>query len=585
MKLILAAIILFILFTLLFVIGATTLRADDIIIDMRNFQEGDLLVDGLELKSTGRISLYAVGAELKHSDDMYAYCWIINSDNREPVWVLNEQETRRFKGSSSLREYEDEISLAAGKYECYYYAGRPYLLGDININIDGLGEALDWLGEFVDKDEEERHRYYTEDLNDLRFTIKAPTGLAIKFNPVAEIRRNSIIDFSEPGGDYSSKKGFTLKKNMTLKIMAAGEYSSSDRVFVDYGWIIDADSRKKVWQMDKWNTSWAGGGRKNRSFNGEIELSAGNYVAFYVTDDSHSFDDWNTQPPFDPLHYGLSIYNTNSGDRQFVTEYQDIYSEPVIIELTRIRDNAFESKGFTLKKETPLHIIAIGEFGYSDEFVDYGWIENVDDDEKVWEMTEENTEHAGGASKNRKFDGVVTLPAGNYMVYFISDDSHSYHRWNSTAPIEKEMWGITIFGIGKNFDPKSIPLFNEAPESGSLLVNLTRVGDDEDIEQRFRLTSPQKIHIFALGEGKDGEMYDYGWIESARSGEIVWEMTYRMTRHAGGSDKNRKVDTRIYLEAGEYITHYVTDGSHSFPDFNTAKPENPQKWGITIAKE
>lgn len=552
---------------------------------MRDFQEGDLLVDGFELKAPAKLSIHAVGARLKHSDEMYAYPWIIDAVTREPVWIFGEQRTERLSGSENLREYEDQISLPAGKYECYYYAGRPYFLGDINIQIDNLGEALGWLGDYIDKGGDENVKYYSEDFEDLIFVIKAPAGSFAKFNPVTELKKNAIIDFSRPGDDYSSKKGFSLKKAVPLKIIAIGEYSSSDKVFVDYGWIIDAESRKKVWQMDKWNTTWAGGGRKNRGLNDEVALPVGNYMAYFVTDDSHSFDDWNTQPPFDPLHYGLTIYPAKSADNQFVASFEDTYTEPVIIDLTRVRDNAFKSKGFSLKKETSLHIIALGEYGYSDEFVDYGWIENADNGEKVWEMTEDNTEHAGGASKNRKFDGIITLPAGKYMVYYVSDDSHSYRDWNSSAPVDQEMWGITIYGVGKIFDPKSVGIFDEVPEGGKTLVNLTKIGDDEDVEQNFKLGSPQKVHVFALGEGKEGEMFDYGWIENAHTGETVWEMTYRMSRHAGGGEKNRKVDAQVFLEAGEYIAHFVTDGSHSFPNFNDSRPDTPQKWGITITKE
>ena len=584
-RLILAFLILFIVASFIFVVGAVSVKAQETVIDMSGFQEGDLLVDGFELKGQTRITIHAIGAELRHSEEMYAYGWIINSDTKEPVWVLNEQETRRFGDTPNFREYEGELTLAAGRYECYYYAGRPYSLTDLNINIDNLGDAMSWLGEIVGSDKDEQHRYYSENIEDLLFAIKAPANSFSKFNPVTRMHENAIIDFSEPDDNYSAKKGFTLKKELNLKIVAIGEFSSSDRVFVDFGWIIDANSRKKVWQMDKWNTSWAGGGRKNRGFTGELTLPAGNYVAYFAADDSHSFGEWNVLPPYDPLHYGMIVYTQNSGDMQFVGAYEDSYTEPVIIAMTRMRENEFASKGFTLKKETNLHVVALGEYGYSDEFADHGRIENLDTGEKVWQMTEENTEHAGGAAKNRKFDGVITLPSGNYMVYYVSDDSHSYRNWNATAPLDKEMWGITIFGAGKSFDAKSVAVFDEAPQSGNVLVNLTKVGDDKDVERTFTTSGSQKVHIYALGEGSDGEMYDYGWIENDKTGEVVWEMTYRMTHHAGGAMKNREVDTRITLDRGEYTAHFVTDGSHSFPDFNEAPPDSPQKWGITITKE
>jgi hypothetical protein len=552
---------------------------------MREFRAGELLVDGFEIKSPTKISIHAVGARLKHSDEMYAFGWIIDAGSLEPIWILGEQETERLRGTSNLREYEGEIEIPPGRYECFYYSGRPYAMGEINIQIDDLDEALDWLGAFLDGDDDEKNKYYSEDAEDLLLTIAAPAGTYAKYSPAAENRKGAIIAFSEPANEASYKKGFALQKEISAKIIAIGEYSSSDKVFVDYGWLINADTRQKVWQMDKWNTSWAGGGRKNRGFNDEIKLPAGNYVAFFVTDDNHSFKDWNAQPPFDPLHYGLFIYPSNPADLKYVSDYEDSYVEPVVISLTRMRNNAFKSKAFSLKKETSLHIIAIGEYGHGDEFVDYGWIENSDLNDIVWEMTEDNTEHAGGASKNRKFDGIVKLPGGNYVVYYVTDDSHSYRDWNASAPLDREMWGITIYGVGKDFDPKTIEIMDEPVGGKNTLVNLTRVGDDEDLEERFSLDQDSKIHIFALGEGSDGKMYDYGWIEDARSGETVWEMTYRMTRNAGGSEKNRKVDVRIYLEKGEYIAHYVTDGSHSFPDFNAARPENPHKWGMTITKE
>ncbi|MCX6825907.1 MAG: hypothetical protein NTV06_01370 [candidate division Zixibacteria bacterium] len=583
-KLILGAVVLFTLLCLVFIIGATSIKAQEIVINMKNMQEGDLLVDGVELKSPTKLDIHAIGAVLSHSEEMYAYAWIINYDTREPVWVLSDQDTKRYRGSKMIREYEGDITLPAGRYECYYFAGRHSSLGDINITINNFSDAVGWLERVIDDNDEDGRQYNSGNMSNLLFEIKATAGSFFKFNPVQKLQEEAIVDFSRPGDDYSERKGFTLKKDLALKINAVGEYSSSDRVFVDYGWITNADTRKKVWQMDKWNTSWTGGGRKNRGFVGEIALPAGNYLAYYVTDDSHSFGEWNTLPPYDPLHYGMVIYAQNEGDRKYVAPYEDTYSEPIIIQITQVGNNADRSEGLILKKETNLHIIALGEYSNSDEFVDYGWIENLDNNEKVWEMREDNTEHAGGTAKNRKFDGVITLPPGNYMIYYLSDDFHSYRNWNAAAPPDKEMWGITIYGAGKNFDPKSATVSNQIPSDSKVLVSLTGLGDDADVAKIFKLDTPQKIHIFALGEGKSGEMYDYGWIEDSHR-NTVWEMTYRTTRPAGGAEKNRKVNISIFLDKGEYTAHFMTDDSHSFPDFNEAKPDMPQKWGITISKE
>lgn len=562
---------------------ASTAAAEEVIIDMDNFQEGDLVVDGFTLKDPAKINITAVGSAHNDGDNMYAYAWIIDSETREPVWVMRDVDTRRFHDSDNQRIFDEEISLDKGMYEAYYYAGQPFLMDNVSIEIDNLGDVKDLLDYIFDEIREDDYHYYSEDMEDLMFRITAPDNSFTKFDPTKE--HTPIVDFTRADDDFMEKKGFTLDREMTVKIIAIGEYISKDRFFVDHGYIIDADNREKVWEMDKWNTSWAGGGRKNRGFVGEVTLPAGNYVAFYRTDDSHSFGRWNVTPPFDPLHYGLAVYTENADDMKHVKEFVDTYKEPILIQMTRVRDNEFLHKGFTLKKETDFRVVALGEYGYTDEFVDYGWIENAVTGEVVWRMTDDNTDHAGGARKNRRFDGVVTLPAGDYMVYYVSDDSHSYRDWNDTSPMEPEMWGITLFGVGSDFDPDKIPLFEELPESGNVLARMTGIGDYEEVHKEFKIDKPRKVKIFALGEGKSGEMYDYGWIENAKTGEVIWEMTYRKTDYAGGAHKNRKVATEIFLDKGEYEAYFVTDDSHSFPNFNASRPDTPQKWGMIISTE
>ena len=49
-------------------------------------------------------------------------------------------------------------------------------------------------------------------------------------------------------------------------------------------------------------------------------------------------------------------------------------------------------------------------------------------------MSVDNTEPAGGADKNRLFDGTLHLAPGSYLVYYRSDGSHSYDDWNAAPP-------------------------------------------------------------------------------------------------------------------------------------------------------
>jgi len=90
--------------------------------------------------------------------------------------------------------------------------------------------------------------------------------------------------------------------------------------------------------------------------------------------------------------------------------------------------------------------------------------------------------------------------------------------------------------------------------------------------KRFDITEPVRVLLIAVGEGVDGRMIDYGWLENEDTGKTVWEMTYRQTEPAGGARKNRQVRTTISLPKGAYALHFETDGSHAFGTGTTTRP-------------
>jgi hypothetical protein len=111
------------------------------------------------------------------------------------------------------------------------------------------------------------------------------------------------------------------------------------------------------------------------------------------------------------------------------------------------------------------------------------------------------------------------------------------------------------------------------------------VGDDADKEEEFRLDRTSRVRIYAIGEGQNREMVDYGWIEDAGTGNVLWEMAYSMTFHAGGARKNRMVNTSILLDKGDYKLHFKTDDSHSYGNWNVDPPEDQQYYGITLYRD
>jgi CubicO group peptidase (beta-lactamase class C family) len=113
------------------------------------------------------------------------------------------------------------------------------------------------------------------------------------------------------------------------------------------------------------------------------------------------------------------------------------------------------------------------------------------------------------------------------------------------------------------------------------LARISEVADNADKAVDFTLARETSVRVFAQGEGAGGQMFDYGWIENAETGKAVWEMKAAETAHAGGAEKNRKVDATVSLPAGRYRLHYKSDDSHSFDDWN-AQPPEINFWGIAL---
>ena len=121
----------------------------------------------------------------------------------------------------------------------------------------------------------------------------------------------------------------------------------------------------------------------------------------------------------------------------------DLASKKSIAEIVRVADNADQTVEFTLAQDQMIRIFAIGE-GQAGQVFDYGWIENAGTGARIWEMKLPQTKPAGGASKNRVSDAIVTLAAGRYKLRYKSDDSHSFGSWNALPP-DINFWGIALY--------------------------------------------------------------------------------------------------------------------------------------------
>jgi len=434
----------------------------------------------------------------------------------------------------------------------------------------------------------------------LKFLILTYTGTNL-------FGQGNSISITNIRADHINLAGFTLKSDKEIHIKAIGaggdkKIMKSSNFFVDpenmfaYSWIIDARTRKLKWRMTINNTDDDWWDKFNRIFDDKVFLEKGEYELYYTAIEpvylSFGGGFLSLEKILNKTFGGDTWWEDQAGkwnvtvsgvdeifEKSAVLKYQQAVNNSAIVTLDKIGETELQKTGFSLNKKARFKVYAIGEGDKSDMY-DYAYILDADSRTRIWEMKYNNTEHAGGALKNRYIEEEITLRPGDYMVYYKSDVGHSFDYWNANPPYDPNFWGVTLTGTGPDFDKSIITEYQET--EGSLIVALDRMGDYEDVSEGFKLLKPAKIRIYALGEGRNGNMFDYGWIEDARNGRKIWEMNFYDTEHAGGGDKNRMIDRIIHFDPGSYIVHYITDDSHSYRDWNTTEPYDPQAWGIRL---
>ena len=583
--------------TLLLLLSVQGQAGERAIVTLKDFSQTEVKAGGFELPSGGKIHIKALGAgkdkEFSFAkSDMYAYGWIINAETRMLVWKMNRDNTKR---ENDYRKCDDVLSLEKGKYEVYFaaygmMAGSSFP-GD-TYNIDRRKNDLEyekgkrrgwfeWIEKLFGQGVDKNWKRFAKDWGMELFVDDQVRDVAMFAAPLDFPR--VVFKAIRLGENEHIRQQFVLARPLTVRVYALGELDYSGHP-ADYGWIVNVKTRRRVWEMKRDNLRYAGGAEKNVRCDETISLPAGEFTLYYNTDDSHSFLDWNAQPPIDPLRYGVTLTAVNDSDMSDFKLTSGLSEEKnIIVSLVRVRDSESRNESFTLKSESKLRVYAIGEQSLARrQLADYGWIINAKTRQKVWMMDADRTLSAGGDEKNRLVDEIITLPAGDYSVYYQTDDSHAFDDWNATPPFDPERWGITISGEGDGFDMANVDK-NPSSKISGIVAQLVRVKDGARKSQQFSIQKTERLRVYAIGEGMNREMYDYGWIENTQTGHVVWEMTYSMTFHAGGGRKNRLVNTTILLDKGDYTLHYVSDDSHSYNNWNADPPDDPTMWGITLS--
>lgn len=544
-----------------------------------------------------RVSVEAIGSfeseDGEPGDQLAAYAWLLRREGREVVWKMEPAATERDR--ERLAIVRDTIELSPGTYEVFFasYGNRSERGFGIPILDRLLGEDGAWRG----------------DANRWRMILRNANGdesAARRLEPQSA----EAVSPGGPGllwstapmtGRKSDEYVFQITDPARIRIYAVGEI---DQRQMDYGWIDDAVTGERVWEMTRENTVPAGGWDVNRLFTAAIQLPSGIYRAAFETDARHHYGDWMGNPPFDPTAWGISLY---AESEDAVSPYDPWTMRTPIVQIDRVGDEERRTVQFQVHQPVQIAAYGLGELGDNGRY-DYAWIRDNESQTTVWEMTVEQSQPAGGHNNRREL-AFLTLEPSTYSVTFETDDSHSYASWRHGQPDQPERWGVTLFPVRADVDSTVLEILGDTREDlsesaraevrepphppqgprghppslpGETIVELTRLGNDKRVSTVFTLENPQILQIRALGEVSLSAPYDYGWIENADNGEIVWQMNWQNTVPAGGGDQNRMFDGTLSLSPGEYVAHFKTDFSHAYGDFGDDAPRFPEAWGIAI---
>jgi hypothetical protein len=424
----------------------------------------------------------------------------------------------------------------------------------------------------------------------------------------------TLVEIRDLGPREHRMSAFVLAAPQELKIRAVGAEPWPDRLrarddahwqddeqttWPAAAWILDARTRAVVWDLRAVDTRRDANGL--RRFSGSLRLPAGTYEAHYASYPAAFAFNSDINLNIEEIvrlgrrakyggpyvekglykEFGVTIDGAGrSASQDDITAAHAAFTASAIATLVPDR-NESARQGFEITRPTNVEIHAIGELTRDGES-DYGWILNADTHQKVWAMSFEDSDPAGGAAKNRMAHETIRLEPGRYVAYFVNDDSHNPKEWNRVPPTDPEFWGLTL-RVASAAARASVKPFEYQPvPEGQTIVSMIGLGDDETRSEGFVLKRAMDVRIFALGEGPGERMVDYAWIVDAEHHKRVWTMRYEDTEHAGGGQKNRLFDGTIRLNPGSYVVYYRSDGSHSADDWNTAPPAESRYWGVSV---
>src|SRR5262249_41900649 len=221
-------------------LAAGAARADEFV-SLDHPAEEELMSQSFRLKSPRTIQVHCVGAgDGESMEDLFAYGWILDLSSHKVVWSLDPEKSEHERRNLV---FDASVSLPAGDYVAYYASYYYWSRGRRIIRF--LGKDIGRIE--IHDPRNKRPRIDSEHWG-LTLSTPAHEDRAIDTDlPPSHADPRAIVEIVGVGDEALEQRGFTLPERMQVEVYCVGEIDPDDGTRSDYGWILDARSRRKVW--------------------------------------------------------------------------------------------------------------------------------------------------------------------------------------------------------------------------------------------------------------------------------------------------------------------------------------------------
>jgi len=250
-----------------------------------------------EVHQRAELGIYAVGqANADDPSPLTDYSWIEDVLSGRPVWHLSLDNTQWAGGARANRMYVGSIAVDPGIYRMV-------------ARTDGRHAYKEW------------EDYPPYDPFGWGTTLTASkNGSITHFDPWMDADRNPIISIMRVGDNESHHRRFTVSAQTSVLIWAMGEITSEDGLW-DTARLLQTTGGQdtEIWTMTYQPSLPGGGSSKNRIALKFLQLEPGEYQLIYESDGSHSYEDWNDDPPHHPERWGVTLFPVSENAVDAVT--------------------------------------------------------------------------------------------------------------------------------------------------------------------------------------------------------------------------------------------------------------------------